>query len=214
MKTATKQNAAKIYDRLVKQYPDARCTLDFKNPRELLVATILAAQCTDERVNVVTKGLFKKYPKASDYAKADPAELEEDIRSTGFFRNKAKAIISASRDLVEKHGGEVPGDMDELVSLAGVGRKTANVVLGSAFDKPAIIVDTHFSRVSARLGLTEQKDPVKIESDLMKLLPPSRWTLFSHLMVFHGRNTCKARKPACDRCAVSDLCRYFSEEGG
>ena len=193
--------------RLKSAYPDARTALDWKNPLELLVATILSAQTTDVRVNAVTPNLFARYPAAADYAEADPTELEEDIRPTGFFRNKAKSLRGMARALVEDHGGEVPRTMDDLVALPGVGRKTANVVLGNAFSiDEGVVVDTHVRRLSNRLGFTTQKDPEKIERDLMETVPKGDWTVFSHLLILHGRNVCKARKPACEDCGVNDLC--------
>ena len=193
--------------RLKSAYPDARTALDWSNPLELLVATILSAQTTDVRVNAVTPNLFSKYPDAADYAGADPAELEEDIRPTGFFRNKAKSLQGMARALVEDHGGEVPRTMEELVALPGVGRKTANVVLGNAYAiDEGIVVDTHVRRLSNRLGFTAQNDPEKIERDLMQTVPKTDWTVFSHLLILHGRSVCKARKPACGDCVVNDLC--------
>ena len=195
-----------IITHLKKRYPDAQCALNFSNPLELMVATILSAQCTDERVNKVTKDLFKKYKKVEDYAKALPEVLEREIRSTGFYKNKAKSIISCGRAIVEKHGGKVPSTMEELVQLGGVGRKTANVILGNAFGIPGIVVDTHVKRVAFRLGLTANQDPVKIEYDLMELLSRKEWTQFSHLLVFHGRYTCMARKPLCGECVIESLC--------
>jgi len=196
-----------IIARLKSAYPDARTALDWKNPLELLVATILSAQTTDVRVNAVTPNLFARYPAAADYAEADPTELEEDIRPTGFFRNKAKSLRGMARALVEDHGGEVPRTMDDLVALPGVGRKTANVVLGNAFSiDEGVVVDTHVRRLSNRLGFTTQKDPEKIERDLMETVPKGDWTVFSHLLILHGRNVCKARKPACEDCGVNDLC--------
>jgi endonuclease-3 len=196
-----------VIDRLKTQYPDARCALDHGNPLELLVATILSAQCTDARVNMVTKDLFQHYHTADDYANADPARLEEQIRSTGFFRNKTKSIIGMAQGLVERHGGEVPDTMEALVRLPGVGRKTANVVLGNAFGKnDGVVVDTHVQRLSGRLGFTRHRDPVKIEQDLMQLVPREEWTLFSHLLILHGRAICDARKPACEICPVRTLC--------
>lgn len=191
---------------LKKRYPDARCALDCTNPLELLIATILSAQCTDVRVNMVTRDLFKKYRRAEDYARAEPAVLEDDIRSTGFYRNKAKSIISCCKRIVEEHGGKVPATMEELIHLGGIGRKSANVILGNAFGVPGITVDTHVKRVAYRLGLTEQQDPVKIEFDLMALVPQKEWTTVSHLLIFHGRYTCMARKPLCADCVVEHLC--------
>lgn len=189
-------------------YPDARCSLDFKSPLQLLVATILSAQCTDERVNMVTPALFSKYPDAAAYAAADPEELMELIRSTGFFRNKAKSIQGMARGLVERHGGAVPADLEALVKLPGVGRKTANVVLGSAFGIPGITVDTHMGRLALRLGLTDQADPVKAELALMEVIPEQRWTKFSHQVIWHGRQVCHARKPACPDCPLLPHCPH------
>jgi endonuclease-3 len=197
----------KIISSLQKTYPDAHCELNHSNPLELLVATILSAQCTDKRVNVVTAGLFKKYRTAADYAKADPAELERDIRTTGFFRNKAKNIQACCRKLVERHGGQVPQSMEELTQLDGVGRKTANVVLGNAFGAQAgIVVDTHVARLSQRLGWSRQKEPEKIERELMKFVPQRLWTLFSHWLIWHGRRRCYARSPDCPNCEIKKLC--------
>ena len=194
-------------NRLKSEYPDAATALDWTNPLELLVATILSAQTTDVRVNAVTPTLFDKYPTAADYAGADPTELEEDIRPTGFFRNKAKSLRGMAGALVEDHGGEVPRTMEELVALPGVGRKTANVVLGNAFGvDEGVVVDTHVRRLSNRLGFTAHNDPEKIEKDLMQTVPKRDWTVFSHLLILHGRSVCKARKPACSDCVVNDLC--------
>jgi len=201
-----KKRIARIITFLKRRYPDARCALNFKSPLELLIATILSAQCTDERVNKVTKDLFKKYRRADDYAKVKPKIFENDIRSTGFYKNKAKSIINCCREMVEKHGGEVPSSLEELVNLGGVGRKTANVVLGNAFGIPGIVVDTHVKRVAHRLALTKNQDPVKIEYDLMELVTKKEWTTFSHLMIFHGRYTCMAKKPLCSECVVENLC--------
>ena len=199
--------APEVVTRLKAEYPDARTELDWKNPLELLVATMLSAQTTDVQVNRVTQSLFAKYRTAEDYAHADPSELEEDIRPTGFYRNKARSLRNMADALVEEHGGEVPSTMQELVALPGVGRKTANVVLGNAFGvDEGIVVDTHVRRVSGRLGLTENKDPVKIEQDLMKVVPEAEWTVFSHLLILHGRRTCKARKPDCPNCILNDIC--------
>jgi len=197
---------AKIISFLRKRYPDAKCALHFTNPLELLVATILSAQCTDERVNKVTRDVFRKYKTAADYARARPEMLENDIRSTGFYKNKAKSIINCCKKIVEVHGGAVPETLNELVALDGIGRKTANVILGNAFGVPGITVDTHVKRVSYRLGLTKQQDPVKIEYDLIELVPHKEWTHFSHLMIFHGRYTCMARKPLCSSCVLKYLC--------
>lgn len=196
-----------IIRRLEKLYPDPHCALHYRNPLELLVATILSAQCTDQRINLVTPELFRKYPTAAAYASTPREELEAAIRSTGFFRNKAKSIQNCCRLLVEQHGGEVPTTMDELVKLPGVARKTANVVLGDAFGtSEGIVVDTHVLRVSARLGLTRQTQPEKVECDLMAAVPRKHWIHFAHWLIFHGRETCQARKPACDRCVLRDIC--------
>jgi endonuclease-3 len=199
--------APEVVARLKAEFPDARTELDWKNPLELLVATMLSAQTTDVQVNKVTQDLFAKYRTAEDYAHADPTELEEDIRPTGFYRNKARSLRNMADVLVDEHGGEVPSTMQQLVALPGVGRKTANVVLGNAFGvDEGIVVDTHVRRVSGRLGLTENEDPVKIEQDLMKVVPQEDWTVFSHLLILHGRRTCKARKPDCPNCILNDIC--------
>jgi len=198
---------AEVIPRLKKEYPDARTELDWTNPLELLVATVLSAQTTDVQVNQVTEGLFEKYRTAEDYAGADPAELEEDIRPTVFYRNKARALQGMARALLEEHGGEVPRTMPELVALLGVGRKTANVVLGNAFGvDEGIVVDTHVRRVSNRLGLTGERDPEKIEKDLLQMVPEEDRTIFSHLLILHGRRVCKARKPNCPGCVLNDVC--------
>jgi len=197
---------AKVLDILQKEYPDARVTLDFKDPLQLLIATILAAQCTDERVNQVTKELFKKYRKASDYARADLQTFEGEIRSTGFFRNKAKSIIACGQALEEKFNGKVPRTLEELTSLPGVGRKTANIILGNAFGQQAIAVDTHVKRVTHRLGWAKADDPDKIEFELMDVIPQNRWTLGCHQIVFHGRRVCMAKNPQCLTCPVAKLC--------
>ena len=201
-----KKKIGKIITLLKKKYPDARCSLNFKNPLELLVATVLSAQCTDERVNKVTKDLFKKYKTTKDYARARAEILEDDIRSTGFYKNKTKSIINCCKKIAENHRGSVPNTLDELVKLDGIGRKTANVILGNAFGIPGITVDTHVKRVSNRLALTKHQDPVKIEYDLMKLVPHKEWTHFSHLIIFHGRYTCMARKPLCAECVLDRFC--------
>jgi len=205
---AKKTRAVKILGRLAKAYPKAGIELDFTSPLELLVATILSAQCTDERVNEVTRTLFTRYRTAEDYARARPAILEREIHSTGFFKAKARSLMGMGQALVEHHGGAVPRTLVELVALPGVGRKTANVVLGNAFDIPAIAVDTHVTRVSQRLGLTRAEDPEKIHDDLCVLLPKPRWTQATHLLIIHGRRTCFARKPACPTCVVRDLCPW------
>jgi endonuclease-3 len=197
----------KIVAGLEKTYPTAHCELIHQNPLELLVATILSAQCTDKRVNIVTKDLFRKYRGAKDFAKAEILELESDIRTTGFYKNKARNIKSACADIVEKHGGKVPQTMEELIQLGGVGRKTANVVLGNAFGiNVGVVVDTHVARLSFRFGLTENSAPEKIEQDLMALVPQKRWALFSHLLIWHGRRRCFARRPDCENCEILKLC--------
>lgn len=201
------QRAKAVIRRLKRRYPDAKCSLNFRSPLQLLVATILSAQCTDARVNEVTKTLFRKYRKASDYANADPAEMEDDIRSTGFYRNKTKSILGMARKLVEDHGGRVPKTMEELVKLPGVGRKTANVVLGNAFGiDEGIVVDTHVTRITNRLKFTKDKNAVVIERDLIEIIPKKDWTLFPHLMIQHGRAICQARKPRCEMCPINQLC--------
>ena len=194
---------------LAEAYPDAHCELDFTNPLELLVATILSAQCTDKRVNEVTPVLFAKYRSAADYAAADRAEVEEIIRSTGFFRAKTDSLLKLGAALVERHDGEVPGRLDDLVKLPGVGRKTANVVLGNAFGVPGITVDTHFGRLSRRFGWTREEDPVKVEHAVGALFPKKDWTVLSHRLIWHGRRACHSRKPACGACAVSRWCPSY-----
>ena len=204
---AKRARARKIIAGLQQTYPNAHCELDYSNPLELLVATILSAQCTDKQVNLVTKILFHKYPTPAEYANASLAELESDIRRLGFFRNKAKSIKACCQKLVEQHDGAVPRTMEELTALDGVGRKTANVVLGNAFNvSVGVVVDTHVARLSARLGLTRQKVPQKIEQDLMKLVPQEDWTMFSHWLIWHGRRRCFARKPDCAHCEIESLC--------
>ena len=196
-----------IITRLKREYPDAHCSLDHRNPFELLVATILSAQCTDERVNMVTPDLFARYPDAESLAGAVPAELEEVIKSTGFFRSKAKSLLGMAEALMDAHNGRVPESMDALVELPGVGRKTANVVLGNAFNRnEGVVVDTHVGRVSGRLGLTRESDAVPIEQDLIKLVPRDEWTLFSHLLIYHGRAVCKAPTPKQELCVLCDIC--------
>jgi len=197
----------KIIARLRKEFPDAKCALDHTSPLELLVATILSAQCTDVRVNLVTPALFAKYRRAIDYAAADPMVFQREIQSTGFFRNKTKSILGMAQALIERHGGQVPDTMQELVALPGVGRKTANVVLGNAFGKnEGIVVDTHVQRISGLLKLTKEKTPEKIERDLLALVPRDDWTIFSHLLILHGRKTCIARRPRCEQCGINSLC--------
>ncbi len=204
---ALKVHAGVVLDRLLAEYPDAHCALDFTNAFELLCATILSAQCTDRRVNMVTPALFARYPDAAALATAKPEDLEEIIRSTGFFRSKAKSLIGMATGLTERHGGEGPADMDALTALPGVGRKTANVILGNAFGRnDGIVVDTHVTRLSNRLGLTSESDAVKIEQALMPLFPRERWTILSHLLIEHGRQVCDARKPRCGDCVLSDVC--------
>lgn len=196
-----------IIRRLKRTFPDAKCSLNHSSPFELLVATILSAQCTDERVNIVTADLFRKYTKPEDYLKVAPRELEKDIQSTGFFRNKTKSIQGTSKVLTEEYGGQVPHTMDELLELPGVARKTANVVLGNAFGiKAGVVVDTHVTRLSHRLGLTQQKTAEKIEQDLIEIVPKKDWVIFPHLFIAHGRKICKARNPLCAECPVEKLC--------
>ena len=204
---ARKERAARIYDLLVACHPDAHCALHHRNPYELAVATILSAQCTDERVNKVTPALFARYPEAVDLAGARRGELEELIHSTGFFRNKAKNLIGMATVVAEKHGNELPRTMEELVALPGIGRKTANVILGNAFGiDEGVVVDTHVKRLANRMSFTRHPTPVRIERDLMKLFPRERWTLLAHLLIFHGRQVCAARKPRCEECELSRLC--------
>ncbi len=199
--------APEIYHRLRAVYPDAKCALDHRDPYELLVATILSAQCTDKRVNLVTPALFAKYPNAAAMSEADPNELQELIKSTGFFRNKTKSLLGMSAAVTAQHGGNIPSTMEQLVKLPGVGRKTANVVLGNAFSiDEGVVVDTHVSRLSQRLQLSKATEPMKIEQDLMGLFPRSQWTMLSHLLISHGRAVCIARRPLCERCVVSELC--------
>ncbi|WP_084956288.1 endonuclease III [Thermoactinospora rubra] len=194
---------------LAETYPDAHCELDFTNPLELLVATILSAQCTDKRVNMVTPTLFAKYPTVEDYAAADRTELEEIIKSTGFYRAKAGSIIGMAQAVCERYGGEVPKKLKDLVTLPGVGRKTANVVLGNAFGVPGLTVDTHFQRLVRRFGWTEETDPVKIEQVVGELIPKREWTIFSHRVIWHGRRICHARRPACGVCPLATLCPSY-----
>jgi endonuclease III len=208
---ALTRRARKIYRTLLEQYPYAHCELDFTSPLELLVATLLSAQTTDVRVNLVTPTLFAKYRTAADYAGADRAELEAIIQSTGFFRAKTEALIKLGTALVERFDGEVPPRLEDLVTLPGVGRKTANVVLGNAFDIPGITVDTHFGRLARRFGWTQEQDPVKVEHAVGALIPRKDWTMLSHVVIFHGRRTCHARKPACGACPLAGLCPSYGE---
>ena len=204
---AKKERLGQIISDLQQTYPDAHCELNYHNPLELMVATILSAQCTDKQVNIVTRDLFKKYRQAADYTAVPLGELQKDIRRIGLFRNKAKSIQNACRALVENHDGKVPQTMPELVALAGVGRKTANVILGNAFDiNEGVVVDTHVKRLCERLRITSAKTPEKIEKDLIKLVPREHWTLFSHWIIWHGRRRCDARKPDCPACEIQQLC--------
>lgn len=198
-----------IFDRI---YPDVKCTLEYSTPLEMLIATQLSAQCTDARVNIVTKDLFKKYTSAEDFAAADLSELENDIRSTGFYKNKAKNIISCCKRILEVYDGRVPDTMEDLLTLAGTGRKTANLVLGDIYKKPAVVVDTHCIRLSNRIGLVGNDDPVKIEFELKKLIPPGRQLRLCHQLVNHGRLRCNARKPDCEGCEIKEYCKYYSRK--
>ncbi len=208
-----KRYAARVVRRLRREYPDAACSLDHRSPLELLVATILSAQCTDQQVNLVTAKLFRKYRTAADYVRTPPAELEQDIQSTGFFRNKAKNIQGCCKTLLERYDGEVPREIDTLVEMPGVGRKTANVILGAAFGiASGVVVDTHVGRISRRLGLSAEKNPEKVESDLMEQFPRKQWIVLSHRMIRHGRRYCTARKPRCDGCPLGDICPRIGVE--
>ena len=205
--TQLKARTKEIIRLLKREYPDAKCSLNHSNPFELLIATILSAQCTDERVNLVTAYLFRKYRKPEDYLKVSSRELEKDIRTTGFFRNKTRSIQGTARLLTEQYDGQVPNSMDELLELPGVARKTANVVLGNAFGvKAGVVVDTHVTRLSHRLALSQEKQAEKIERDLIELVPKKDWVIFPHLLIYHGRKICRARNPACDQCVVEKLC--------
>jgi endonuclease-3 len=206
-----KKRVKEIIKILSKEIPNTRIALKFSNPLELLIATILSAQCTDVKVNQVTVDLFKKYPSAKDYAESNLEKLEEEIRPTGFYRNKAKSIQKCCQELVKRFGGEVPKTLEELVTLPGVGRKTANVILGNAFGSPGIVVDTHVHRVSQRIGLTKNDDPTKIEFDLMEIVSKEEWTHFSNLLIWHGRRTCIARRPLCETCSIRKWCDYGSK---
>lgn len=211
---AKKKRVAAIFRRLRKAYPDLRCAIHFTTPWELLVATILSAQCTDRLVNKVTPALFKKYPGVRACAEADPRLFEKDIHSTGFYKNKTKNILAAAKAVLERFGGEVPSRMEELVSLPGVGRKTANVILGNAFGVPGISVDTHMIRINRLLGLTRNTDPVKIEFDLMPLVPEKNWAAYSSLIIHHGRVRCIARRPDCSHCEILQGCPFGKKEAG
>jgi endonuclease-3 len=204
-----KERAQAIYRILTKRYPNVRCELDFKNPLQLLIATVLSAQCTDKRVNAVTPALFKRYKKVGDFAGADLRELQRIIKSTGFYRAKAKNIKGLATKILSEYNGKVPDKLEELIKLPGVGRKTANVVLGHAFDTPGITVDTHFGRLSRRFGWTKETDPVKVEFEVMELIPRKEWTNLSQRMIWHGRRICHARKPACGACPLAELCPSF-----
>jgi endonuclease III len=209
-----RRRAGRVVSRLAGLYPDVRCSLDFADPFQLLVATVLSAQCTDARVNRVTPALFARYPDAAALAAAEPADLEALIHSTGFFRSKAKNLIRCCRQLVEKHGGRVPGTMEELAALAGVGRKTAHVILGNAFGVPGLPVDTHVGRLSRRLGLSAHKDPARVERDLAALIPRDDWTMLTHRLIVHGRRVCHARRPDCAGCGLRRLCPGATEASG
>lgn len=209
--TKTSANVLEIWRILKDTYPDAKCELDFKNPLQLTVATILSAQCTDKRVNMVTPALFKKYKNAKAFAEADREELETMIASTGFFRNKANSILGMAQKVVTEFNGEIPQTLEELITLPGVGRKTANVVLGNAFNVPGLTVDTHFGRLVRRFGWTKETDPVKVEFAIMKLMPQEHWTDLSHVLIWHGRRICHSQKPACGACPISHLCAGYGE---
>jgi len=207
-----KERAVLAEAALEKLYPDAVCTLDYEKPYELLFATRLAAQCTDARVNIVTQTLFTKYPTLESFAEADLAELEQDVRPCGFFRTKARSLRETAQRLISDFGGEVPGTMEELLSLPGVGRKTANLILGDVFGKPAVVTDTHCIRIAGRLGLTAETEPSKVERDLRKLLDPEKSNLFCHRIVFFGRDICRARSPKCGECPLAEICRHHADE--
>ncbi len=206
-----KQKVVEILKVLDELYPNAECSLEYENPLQLLISTQLAAQCTDARVNIVAKDLYKKYQTAEDFANADLSELEQDIRSTGFYRNKAKNIIACCKQLVEKYDGKIPNNMEELLQLPGVGRKTANLVLYEIYGIQGVVVDTHAKRLSNHIGLTKNEDPEKIEYDLQKIVPKERWADFCHKLVFHGREICNARKPDCENCKINSLCDHYKK---
>lgn len=208
------ERIASILERLQQAYPDSKCSLDYDSPFQLLVATVLSAQCTDARVNKVTPELFRRYPDAAAMSQANLKDIESLIQSTGFFRMKAKSLLELSRDLVAKHEGGVPATLEELTALRGVGRKTANVVLGNAFGIPGVVVDTHVGRLARRMGFTTQLDPVKVEHDLMKLIPRDRWILFNHQLIDHGRKVCLARNPRCKGCPIEDFCPQVGVKTG
>jgi endonuclease-3 len=213
VKSVLAAHAVEVFGRLKRAHPDAHCELNHETPLQLLVATILSAQCTDKRVNMVTPLLFNTYPDARSLAEAKLEQLEEIIRSTGFYHNKAKSLIGLGKALVERHDGQVPDSLDALVKLPGVGRKTANVVLGNAFGRSeGVVVDTHVGRLSLRLGFTRQKDPVKVEQDLMPLFPREEWAMLAHVLIFHGRRVCDARSPKCEICSVSEICPSTTQE--
>ena len=207
-----RERACAVYEILDKTYPHACCSLNYGTVFELLVATILAAQCTDERVNIVTESLFERYKTLEDYALCPLEEMEEAVRPTGFFRNKAKNIILSAQKIISDFGGEVPKTMEELLTLPGVGRKTANLILGDVYGVPSVVVDTHVKRITGKIGLTENREPEKIEADLRDILPEKYYTHFNHLVVFHGREICKAKNPLCEACPISHLCDYFAEK--
>jgi endonuclease-3 len=209
-----KKRALRICRKLARAYPDAECALHYEDAFQLLVATVLSAQCTDKMVNSVTPELFRRYPDPESMARADPADVEKLIRPTGFYRQKTKSLLGASRDIVAEHGGEVPCTLEALTELRGVARKTANVVLGNVFDVPGLTVDTHMKRVNRRLGLTRHDDPVKIERDLMELVPEKEWTMYSHRVIQHGRECCDARRPRCETCPVRDECPWPDSREG